>query len=315
MAPEARPSTTCPSRRPSTRRRTRGPVGAELDRLHDVPVELAVEIGRTPMTIGEALALGPGSIVTLNRLAGEPVDLLVNGRPIARGEVVVIDEEFGLRITEVCPAARRAAAAARRPPDAPALPRTLRPPSGWTERLRTDHPHVAPAGPRELLAQGLQDGITGLAGMVAYSMLLSIFPLGLIALFVAGRVLSSEDVEASVVNDLQRIFPPPRASTLRRRSRRVRESSTTVGIVALARRCRGLARSGARWTRRSAASTASSAAPGCARSSSRSGCCVVVLLFIAGTVAVPTLQGIAAHATPPRTSRSGSPTCAGSCTA
>ena len=74
---------------------------AELDRLRDVPVDLAVEIGRTRMTIGETLALGPGSIITLNRLAGEPVDLLVNGKPIARGEVVVIDEEFGLRITEV----------------------------------------------------------------------------------------------------------------------------------------------------------------------------------------------------------------------
>ena len=73
----------------------------ELQRLHDVPVELAVEIGRTRMTIGETLALGPGSIVSLNRLAGEPVDLLVNGRPIARGEVVVVDEEFGLRVTEI----------------------------------------------------------------------------------------------------------------------------------------------------------------------------------------------------------------------
>ena len=66
-----------------------------------MPVELAVEIGRTHMTIRETLALGPGSIVTLNRLSGEPVDLLVNGKPIARGEVVVIDEEFGLRVTEV----------------------------------------------------------------------------------------------------------------------------------------------------------------------------------------------------------------------
>jgi flagellar motor switch protein FliN/FliY len=74
---------------------------AELERLYEVPVELAVEIGRTRMTIRETLALGPGSIVTLNRLAGEPVDLLVNGKPIARGEVVVIDEEFGLRVTEV----------------------------------------------------------------------------------------------------------------------------------------------------------------------------------------------------------------------
>jgi flagellar motor switch protein FliN/FliY len=82
---------------------------ADLERLHDVPVELAVEIGRTHMTIGETLALGPGAIVTLNRLAGEPVDLLVNGKAIARGEVVVIDEEFGLRITEVVSASRRLA--------------------------------------------------------------------------------------------------------------------------------------------------------------------------------------------------------------
>jgi flagellar motor switch protein FliN/FliY len=75
--------------------------GADLRRLHDVPVELAVEIGRTRMTIGQTLELRPGSVVSLNRLAGEPVDLLINGKPIARGEVVVIDEEFGLRVTDV----------------------------------------------------------------------------------------------------------------------------------------------------------------------------------------------------------------------
>ncbi len=74
---------------------------AELDRLHAVPVDVTAELGRTRMTIGEALALAPGSVVALNRMAGEPVDLLVNGHPIARGEVVVIDEEFGLRITEL----------------------------------------------------------------------------------------------------------------------------------------------------------------------------------------------------------------------
>jgi len=82
----------------------------DLQRLHDVPVELAVEIGRTTMTIGETLELGPGSIVSLNRLAGEPVDLLVNGRPIARGEVVVVDEEFGLRVTEIISASTVAVA-------------------------------------------------------------------------------------------------------------------------------------------------------------------------------------------------------------
>ena len=74
---------------------------AGLDRLRDVPVDLVVEIGRTRMTIGEALKLSPGSVIGLNRLAGDPVNLLVNGKPIARGEVVVVDEEFGLRVTEV----------------------------------------------------------------------------------------------------------------------------------------------------------------------------------------------------------------------
>jgi flagellar motor switch protein FliN/FliY len=75
--------------------------GADLGRLSDVPVELAVEIGRTRMTVGATLELRPGSIVVLDRVAGEPVDLLVNGTPIARGEVVVIDEEFALRVTDV----------------------------------------------------------------------------------------------------------------------------------------------------------------------------------------------------------------------
>lgn len=75
--------------------------GADLSMVLDVPVELAVEIGRTTMTIGQTLALAPGSVVVLDRMAGEPVDLLVNGQRIARGEVVAIDEEFGLRITEV----------------------------------------------------------------------------------------------------------------------------------------------------------------------------------------------------------------------
>src|SRR3954454_15607183 len=77
------------------------PASAELERLNDVTVEVSVEIGRTRMTLGEALALGPGSIIGRHRLAGEPVDLLVNGRVIARGEVVVLDEEFGLRVTDV----------------------------------------------------------------------------------------------------------------------------------------------------------------------------------------------------------------------
>jgi flagellar motor switch protein FliN/FliY len=74
-------------------------LSSDLRRLSAVPVELSVEIGRARMTVGETLELREGSVVTLNRMAGEPVDLLVNGTPIARGEVVVIDEQFGLRLT------------------------------------------------------------------------------------------------------------------------------------------------------------------------------------------------------------------------
>jgi flagellar motor switch protein FliN len=74
---------------------------ADLNRLSDIPMELSVEIGRTHMTVGETLDLCVGSVVTLERLAGEAADLLVNGTAIARGEVVVIDEQYGLRITEI----------------------------------------------------------------------------------------------------------------------------------------------------------------------------------------------------------------------
>jgi flagellar motor switch protein FliN/FliY len=88
----------------------------DLRRLSEVPVDLTVEIGRTRLTVGETLELRQGSIVSLNRMAGEPVDLLVNGTPIARGEVVVIDEQFGLRITVVIGAA---VAAATTPPPEP----------------------------------------------------------------------------------------------------------------------------------------------------------------------------------------------------
>jgi flagellar motor switch protein FliN/FliY len=86
--------------------------GGDLSRLHDVPIELSVEIGRTVMTLGQALRLGPGSIVELRRLAGEPVDLLAGGKPIAHGEVVVVDEEFALRITDMVSTSHGTAAAA-----------------------------------------------------------------------------------------------------------------------------------------------------------------------------------------------------------
>ena len=69
--------------------------------LHGVDMEVTVEIGRTRMTVRELLDLSPGAVLELDRAAGSPADLLVNGRLIARGEVVVIDEDFGLRITEI----------------------------------------------------------------------------------------------------------------------------------------------------------------------------------------------------------------------
>ena len=79
-----------------------------LDMLHDVEMEVSAELGRTRMSVRELLSLTPGAIVELDRAAGSPADLLVNGRLIARGEVVVVDENFGIRITEiVAPGAER----------------------------------------------------------------------------------------------------------------------------------------------------------------------------------------------------------------
>ncbi len=84
-----------------------GPVGFSgegsqtLSLLMDIPVQLSVVLGRARKTIGEILALEAGSIVELDRLAGEPVDVLANGRLILKGEVVVIDESFGIRVTEL----------------------------------------------------------------------------------------------------------------------------------------------------------------------------------------------------------------------
>jgi flagellar motor switch protein FliN/FliY len=72
-----------------------------LDLLMDVPLEITVELGRANRRVRDVLSLGPGSIVELSKLAGEPVDLLVNGKLIAKGEVVVIDENFAVRIIEI----------------------------------------------------------------------------------------------------------------------------------------------------------------------------------------------------------------------
>lgn len=72
-----------------------------IDSLLDVSVEISIEVGRTKMSIGELLALSKGSIVELNRLAGESVDVYVNEKLLGKGEIVVVNERLGVRVTEI----------------------------------------------------------------------------------------------------------------------------------------------------------------------------------------------------------------------
>jgi YihY family inner membrane protein len=137
-----------------------------------------------------------------------------------------------------------------------------------------------------------EDNLTGLAAMVAYNLLLSIFPLALVALFVAGRVLRSPEAQSSVLADLQRIFPSAAESTLTDGIRRLQTTSTTVGIVAIATSawvsasfwgaldtafCRIYHRPCRTWVRQKLFAL---------------GMLVVVLLFIVASVAVPTFQSL-----------------------
>jgi flagellar motor switch protein FliN/FliY len=96
------PSGTHTTPVPHPRDAARLAVGARgIEMLHGVDMEVTVELGRTRMTVRDLLALAPGAVLELDRAAGSPADLLVNGRLIARGEVVVVDEDFGLRVTEI----------------------------------------------------------------------------------------------------------------------------------------------------------------------------------------------------------------------
>jgi membrane protein len=137
-----------------------------------------------------------------------------------------------------------------------------------------------------------EDNVTGLAAMVAYNLLLSIFPLALVALFVAGRLVRSQEVQDSVLNDLQRIFPSAAETTLTDGIRRLQSASTTVGIVAVATSvwvsasfwgaldtafCRIYHRPCRTWVRQKLFAL---------------GMLAVVLLFIIASVAVPTIQGL-----------------------
>jgi flagellar motor switch protein FliN/FliY len=72
-----------------------------MDFVMDIPLEVTVELGRTKMLINDLLKLGQGSVIELSKLAGESLDILANQKPIARGEVVVVNEKYGVRLTEV----------------------------------------------------------------------------------------------------------------------------------------------------------------------------------------------------------------------
>lgn len=78
-----------------------GSAKPNLDLIRDIQVTLTVELGRTDMVIEEVMGLTPGKVVELDKLAGEPLDVLVNGKLLAKGEVVVVDENFGIRITSI----------------------------------------------------------------------------------------------------------------------------------------------------------------------------------------------------------------------
>jgi flagellar motor switch protein FliN/FliY len=73
----------------------------DMDFLLDIPLEVSVELGRTRMLIKDLLQLGQGSVVELDKIAGEPMEILVNNKLVARGEVVVVNEKFGVRLTDI----------------------------------------------------------------------------------------------------------------------------------------------------------------------------------------------------------------------
>ena len=166
-------------------------------------------------------------------------------------------------------------------------------PTGRRHRLPTrgKHRSIGRAA-KDFYVKAYEDNLTGLSGMVAYNMLLSVFPLALLALFIAGRVLESGDLEQSVLQDLRQLFPTATDRTLTRALDRVRDTSTGFGVVALIAsvyigssfwgaidtafcriyhvRCRS-------WVEQKRFALAM---------------LVVVLLFMAATVAVPTLQSL-----------------------
>jgi flagellar motor switch protein FliN len=105
--PPAEAPTVRPIEFDPLQRRAPGTERAGIDLLLDVKLPIAVELGRTEVEVKTILEFGPGSIIELDKLANEPVDLLVNGVLVARGEVVVVDDSFGIRLTALVSPAER----------------------------------------------------------------------------------------------------------------------------------------------------------------------------------------------------------------
>ncbi len=83
------------------------PAPKNIDFILDIPMQVTVQVGSTKMVIRDLLQLGQGSVIELDKLAGEPMEVLVNNKLVARGEVVVVNEKFGIRLTDVISAAER----------------------------------------------------------------------------------------------------------------------------------------------------------------------------------------------------------------
>lgn len=104
MGMQQQPPSVQPLQFPNLQQSLSASEQGNISLIMDVYMEMTVELGRTKKTIKDILGLGEGTIIELDKLAGEPVDILVNHKPIAKGEVVVIDENFGVRVTEILPA-------------------------------------------------------------------------------------------------------------------------------------------------------------------------------------------------------------------
>lgn len=100
-------SVTSEKSKPETKEIAQPSEALNLHFILDIPLEVSVELGRTRITIHELLQLGQGSVIELNKLAGEPLEILVNQKLVARGEVVVVNEKFGIRLTDIISADER----------------------------------------------------------------------------------------------------------------------------------------------------------------------------------------------------------------